>query len=63
MIRYMRYLNRLKINLLPCCQTQLCRSKAMVNERELQNCTFVKTILMIFVVAGHALDVWTGIGS
>jgi hypothetical protein len=35
----------------------------MVNERELQNCTFVKTILMIFVVAGHALDVWTGIGS
>lgn len=32
----------------------------MMDERELQNCTFVKTILMILVVAGHALDFWTG---
>jgi hypothetical protein len=31
----------------------------MMDERELQNCTFIKTILMILVVAGHALDFWT----
>ena len=26
----------------------------------LRNCTFVKTVLMILVVGGHALDFWTG---
>lgn len=29
-------------------------------QKMLRNCTFVKSILMILVVAGHSLDFWTG---
>lgn len=30
------------------------------NDLGLKNCTFVKTILMILVILGHACDFWVG---
>lgn len=49
--------------IVPVYNTENMSDEFIERQTELENCTFVKTILMLLVILCHSIDFWSGGGG